>query len=1416
MARPSYAPPRPDRDLLLTQPSLGGANLGRVITSRVAAPLAALALVTTPLALGLAAPAQAATAVAIADLQGTGPSSPLAGQTVTFRGVVTAAYPTGGFNGIYVQTAGTGGATDATPGASDAVFVYGASSQPAGVAVGDSVEVTGTVSEFQGLTEVTPGPGGVVELGEPLAAVVPLATAYPTTTVAREAHEGELLAPTDSFAVTNVYSTNQYAEIGLATQGKPLVQPTEVARPGTAAYDAVVTDNAARGVVLDDGASLNFMTNGSPNQDVPLPWLSPANPIRVGAAATLHAPVILEWRNNTWKLQPTHRVTDAGADVATFEDTRPANAAPQSVGGDLKLGTFNVLNYFNTTGQDYETNGGTCSYYTDRDQDPVTVNTCTGPAGEPGPRGAAEWEDLQRQQAKIVRAINGLGADIVSLEELENSVKLIGETDRDDAIRELVEALNAGAGAGTWAYVASPAEASTPEAVTQQDVIRSGFIYKPAAVSPVGESDLLLDTTAFANAREPLAQAFKPAGAPDAAAFAVVVNHFKSKGDSNPPATGDNAAGPQGAFNGDRVRQAQAVAAFAKEFAAARGTDRIFLTGDFNAYSQEDPVVALRDAGFSTVDSDQAGDDSYSFSGLSGSLDHVLANDAAKASVTGADVWEINADESVAFQYSRDNYNVTQFYAPDQFAASDHNPELVGLRAGTTPPAPATTEVQVLATNDFHGRIKANGTEAGAAVIAGAVKQLKAENPHTVFAAAGDLIGASTFESFIAHDKPTIDALNSAGLEVSSVGNHEFDQGYDDLLHRVMAPYDATTNPYGGAAWKYLGANVHKPGAPQSELLDPTYVRDFDGVQVGFIGAVTEHLDELVAPGGMEGVQIEDVVTATNREADRLRAAGVDVIVLLVHEGAPTTDCAAMDDDPASDFGSIVTGVDDNVDAIVSGHTHLAYDCSFPVAGWAGRAVTERPVVSAGQYGYNLNQLTFTVDTATGAVVAKKQALLPLAGKYPADADTQAIVDKAVAEADVLGARPLGRIAGPFNRAKLVSGSENRGGESTLGNLVAEAQRWATAAPETGNAQIAFMNPGGLRADMVGNNAAGYPAELTYKQAATVQPFANTLVNMELTGAQVRQALEQQWQPAGASRPFLRLGTSKGFRYTYDAARPAGDRITGMWLDGVPVTPAATYSVTVNSFLATGGDNFGAFALGAHKADTGRIDLTAMVDYLATFATDAPLPVDAAQVSVGVHFPADAPAAYVPGVDVAFDLSSLAMSTGADPKDSSVTVSLGDRVLGTFPVDNAIGTVPGDEYGVAHVVVALPADLAPGTDALTVRGTTTGTVATVPVTVAKADSSVTATLTPETIKAKKGSATVAVRVASSVEATGRVEVYADGRLLTAGTLANGAVDLVVGPFRDPGTVTLDVRYLGDQRVAPSSTTAALRVVRGKA
>lgn len=604
----------------------------------------------------------------IAEVQGTGATSPLVDRQVVTRGVVTAAYPAGGFDGFYLQTAGTGGDTaDATPGASDAVFVYGSVSAGQ-VAVGDSVEVAGTVAEFGGLTEITLPT--VTALATALPAVRPLATSLPAV-AAREAHEGELLAPTGAFTVTDTYSTNQYAEIGLAAGDHPLVQPTDVVdAQDRAAVAAIVADNADRGVVLDDGASTNFLPRGGgPEQDVPLPWLSPENPVRVGAAVDLTGPVVLDFRNGLWKLQPTHQVTGLGADVARFENTRPENAAPADVGGDVRLATFNVLNYFNTTGAAYEAaHPGACEFYLDRDDHAVTVDDC----GPTGPRGAAQDDDLSRQQAKIVAAINRLGAGIVSLEEIENSVAL-GEPDRDDALASLVAALNADAGAGTWDYVPSPAPEDLPP-VAEQDVIRTGFIYQPALVEPVGASQVLVGSDAFANAREPLAQAFKGAGLPDSEAFAVVVNHFKSKGSGTPDPDG------QGNANLDRVAQAEALWPFAEQFAAARGTDKVFLTGDFNSYTEEDPLQVLYAHGYTNLESTtDPGEATYSFDGLSGSLDHVLANPAAEAMVTGVDVWQINAEESVAFEYSRTNYNATDFYAPDQFRASDHDPEVVGL-----------------------------------------------------------------------------------------------------------------------------------------------------------------------------------------------------------------------------------------------------------------------------------------------------------------------------------------------------------------------------------------------------------------------------------------------------------------------------------------------------------------------------------------------------------------------------------------------------------------------------------------------------------------------------------------------------------------------------------------------------------------
>jgi 5'-nucleotidase len=615
-------------------------------------------------------PSTPAERISIAQLQGTGDASPYVGRTVTTTGVVTAVYATGGFNGYTIQTAGTGGALDlGTHAASDAVFVFSASTAGS-VAVGDAVRLTGSVSEFNGLTELTvPSAAGLTELTSPAVAPLPAAVAFPRTDAQREALESMLVAPQGDYTVADNYTTNQYGEVALATGTKRLLQPTEVARPGSAEAAAVTADNEAREVVLDDGASTNFLS--AANQSIPVSWLT-QGPVTVGAAATFGRPVVLDYRNDSWKFQPTSPITGAtpAAELpASFSDVR--TAAPEQVGGDVRLAGFNVLNYFPTTGD--QLTG--CTYYTDRDGDPVTVR------GGCDARGAANADDLARQQVKIVKAINGLGADVVSLEEIENSARF-GQ-DRDAAVATLVSALNQATGEDTWAYAKSPAVVPTSE-----DVIRLALIYKKDRVRTVGASTILTGSTAFANARQPLAQAFAPvvtkpgkgkAQKPSAKdTFLVIANHFKSKG-SGTGADADQGDG-QGASNASRVEQSKALVAFSTAMQRQSGTDKVFMLGDFNAYSQEDPAVVLDQAGYTDLGPTRDGAEwSYVFNGLSGSLDHVFASPAALATVTGVDIWNINSVESVGLEYSRYDYNVTDLYRDDVRRASDHDPILVGI-----------------------------------------------------------------------------------------------------------------------------------------------------------------------------------------------------------------------------------------------------------------------------------------------------------------------------------------------------------------------------------------------------------------------------------------------------------------------------------------------------------------------------------------------------------------------------------------------------------------------------------------------------------------------------------------------------------------------------------------------------------------
>lgn len=1227
----------------------------------------------------------------IAEIQGTGPASPLAGSSVTTRGKVTAAFPTGGFAGFYLQTAGTGG--DLTPAnhtASDAVFVYSPSTVSS-VQIGDYVEITGTVSEFFNMTQVTVAAASdLKKLTEAAPEVKATGFALPADDAFRESLEAMLLAPQGPVTVTDNYALNQYGEIGLAGGTAPLEQPTAVAAYGSAEYAATVADNAARGIKLDDGATTNFLKDAAAKAQ-PLPYLTASDHVRVGSPATFKTNVVLSYANNAWKFQPLTHLRPANADTvqpASFGPTR--TDAPAAVGGNLKLASFNVLNYFPTTGDQIPG----CTFYTDRDGNPITVKDGCNV------RGAADAANFQRQQDKIVAAITKTGADVVSLMEVENSAQF--GKNRDDALARLVEALNI-ATPGIWDYVRTPANAPP---LADEDMIRTAFIFKKAAAEPVGESVIHNDTTAFATARKPLAQVFKPAGAADDKKFIAIANHFKSKGSA---ATPDDTDKGQGASNLARTAQAKSLLAFADGLKTSNGTDKVFLMGDFNAYAKEDPMNVLAAAGYVNQDekarnSDGSAKHSYLFGGLVGSLDHILASPAANAVVTGADIWNINSVESVALEYSRYNNNVTNYYAPDQYRASDHDPVVVGLDLPAAPVTPATVDLNFLGINDFHGRIDTNTV-----LFAGTIEKLRAAAAPgaTAFLSAGDNVGASLFASSVARDQPTIDVLNTLEVKASAVGNHEFDGGWADLRDRIAAD--------GNTKFPYLGANVYRKGTSEPALPEFT-VLEMSGINVAIIGTVTQEVPSLVTPAGITELEFGDPVDAINRVAARIKAEHLaDVIVVENHDGAGsgTPDGATLEQEVAAGgpFAKLVTETSADVDAIFNGHTHKEYAWDAPVPGVPGKT---RPIVQTGNYGENIGQIQLTVDTTTKAVTGytagnvkrTTDAAADLVAAYPRVAAVDGIVRKALADAAEIGNQPVGRVTADITTAftpatdTTPAKRDDRASESTLGNLVADSLVDALKAPELGGAEIGVVNPGGLRNELY----FAPDGTITYAEANSVLPFVNNLWTTSLSGAQFKTLLEQQWQTntdgSVPSRAYQQLGLSRNVNYTYDAARAAGDRITSIRVNGEPVDSAKSYRIGTFSFLATGGDNFRIFKDGTGTDDSGLVDRDAWIKYLKDHNPVSP---DFARRTVSVVN--TTPAAVKGGDAMTLEVAKLDLTSLGSPANKSLTAVFTDAAGTSTP----LGTVP-VASGAANVNFAVPAKAAAGAGTLTLTAAESGTV----------------------------------------------------------------------------------------------------------
>jgi 5'-nucleotidase len=539
-------------------------------------------------------------------------------------------------------------------------------------------------------------------------------------------------------------------------------------------------------------------------------------------------------------------------------------------------------------------------------------------------------------------------------------------------------------------------------------------------------------------------------------------------------------------------------------------------------------------------------------------------------------------------------------------------------------PAAQPTDIRIIGINDFHGHLdppkaatevtnvkgeKIRIPSGGVAYLASAIDLLRADTPNTVVVAAGDLIGASPLSSSLFLDEPTIMAMNMLGLEFNAVGNHEFDRGTQELLRMQLGGCEKHTQtepcrvdkPFPGAKFRQLAANTFKA---DGQTLFPSYaLKNFGNgraqVTVGFIGMTLEGTGNIVSANRVQGIRFADEAETANALIPKVKAAGADVVVVLIHEGVSNSGDINNPrcDGVSGTLFDIINRLDPAVDVVVSGHTHQAYVCDY------GNINKDRPILltSAGSRGQIVTGIDLKVDPATGKVLSKSarnlvvqseaftgaRGAVPLVEAYPAftpRADLAALVARYRDAAKADESRIIGTLVGPATR------DGGKTGESLLGNLIADAQLAATAAPENGGAQIAFMNPGGLRADVV-PQADG---KVSFGSVFAAQPFGNTLVVKSFTGKQLRELLEQQFSDPNYVRI---LSPSTGFRFGYDLSKSAGQRIIFATLNGAPLQDNKIYRVVVSDFLANGGDGFSVFSVGTNPL-IGNVDLEALVAHL--------------------------------------------------------------------------------------------------------------------------------------------------------------------------------------------------------------------------
>ena len=550
---------------------------------------------------------------------------------------------------------------------------------------------------------------------------------------------------------------------------------------------------------------------------------------------------------------------------------------------------------------------------------------------------------------------------------------------------------------------------------------------------------------------------------------------------------------------------------------------------------------------------------------------------------------------------------------------------------------------------DFHGHLAYDerNAELGVALLKSLMEQVN-EGQDYVMTTSGDNVGGSAYISAISEDEYTLKALNELGIVASAVGNHEFDNGTEDLLNRIKP----------NSNYPILGANVLKDGQP---LLDASYVEDINGVKVGFVGTVTENTAFKVAPAGIPGVTFTDPVEATNKEATRLKESGeADVVVALFHDDAV----------------KYAAGFNKDVDLLFGGDSHQKHSGEVARDGAA-------PLVYAQgfEYGKILNDADITFDTAEKKVVAievNQYDVTAAAGLTP-DAALTDLVAEAQAKADELGNNVVGQSPADMFRGSdegKDSGS-NRGVESTLNNFIAEAQRVAMGDFVGKDIDIAVMNAGGVRADL---NA----GETTYKEVFDVQPFGNAVAYGSISGADFIEALENQWKTEG-SRPVLAMGLSNNVTVTYDPNGEQGARIKQVMINDEVLDPAKDYTIALSTFLIDEGDGF--FKAGAIKdiTDVGYMDTAVMSDYIKSGKAE----VRESQAQVGVVVDGELKA----GNTIKVELSSLNYSTKGEPMASTATVELAGAKA-SADIDNAAkeGDEQRGERGRATIELTIPKD----------------------------------------------------------------------------------------------------------------------------